>query len=183
MFLWYNTRYIIFRFPIVSEIEFYESAKKIHYGFKYFLIVLLVISDHVGDITGDSGDDTVTIIAISVSGFLFLVSILCTATFLIKRRKKRNKKECHSTGKLQNWIRLKKLTINIILQHSRPTSIFLQNLKILGNESEDEDDGYDAAYGDVGVGALPPSERPSGPNTFETVTMVDNVYYEASNEI
>ena len=57
------------------------------------------------------------------------------------------------------------------------------NSKILGCESEDDHDGYDAAYGDVGIETIPPTERQNEPSTFEAVTKVDNVYYEASNDM
>ena len=54
---------------------------------------------------------------------------------------------------------------------------------ISGDEYEDENDGYDAAYGDVGSETMSPTERSDAQSTFEAVTTVDNVYYEASNDI
>lgn len=96
----------------------------------------------------NNGPGNVTWIAVSIGGFLFLISMLCVATFVAKRRKVRKKTECHER-----------------------------------DESEDDHDGYDAAYGDVGIHTMSPAERSNEPSTFEAVTTVDNVYYEASNEM
>ena len=70
-----------------------------------------------------------------------------------------------------------------ISQHLIHFPVSYRDFNILGNESEDDHDGYDAAYGDGGIEALSQPEIPDEPSTFEAVTMVDNVYYEASNEI
>lgn len=51
------------------------------------------------------------------------------------------------------------------------------------NENELEDDGYDAAYGDECIEAISPRMRPEESNTIETLTVVDNVYYEDSNKL
>lgn len=52
---------------------------------------------------------------------------------------------------------------------------------ISGNESED--DGYDAAYGDVGIETVSSTLRSKEPMTLEAVTTINNVYYENSNGI
>ena len=54
-------------------------------------------------------------------------------------------------------------------------------MKISGNESYD--DGYDAAYGDVGIETVSSTVRSKEPITLETVTTINNVYYEKSDGI
>lgn len=60
---------------------------------------------------------------------------------------------------------------------------FFRKFKVLGNEFDDDSDGYDALYADVVIGTILTIERPSKPSTFEAVTIVDNVYYEASTDM
>ena len=55
----------------------------------------------------DSSVDTVTLIAIIVGCFLFSISIVGAAVFVVKQRKERRKKECPDTGMKQKLIRFK----------------------------------------------------------------------------
>ena len=131
----------------------------------------------------DSSVDTVTLIAILVGCFLFSISIFGAAVFVFKQRKERKKKECHDTGMKQKLIRFESFeqNLNISFQHFNLLEFSCTKSKILGNESDDDHDGYDAAYGDVGIETIPATERQNEPSAFEAVTKVDNVYYEASN--
>ena len=62
-------------------------------------------SSHIGE-NPNNGVDTVTVIAVSIGAFLFVILILCTVVFVAKRRKDRAKMECHDEGMLQRLINL-----------------------------------------------------------------------------
>ena len=59
--------------------------------------------------------------------------------------------------------------------------IFCTILLIL-EEDYDEHDGYDAAYGDEGLGTVPHTVGTEQPSSIETITVVENTYYESTNE-
>ena len=56
--------------------------------------------------SGHPNEDTgnITWIAVSIGGFLFLISMLCVAIFVAKRKKDRKKKECHDTGMIKERV-------------------------------------------------------------------------------
>ena len=135
---------------------------------------------HIGENPNNSVD-TVTVIAVSIGTFLFVILILCTVVIVAKRRKDRAKMECHDEGMLHHLINLRKLSNKI--KPVKPKSVFQIIFMISGDESKDDHAGYDVAYEDVGIETMSLIEKSDAPSTFESVTTIDNVYYEASNEI